>query len=83
MTERDSDIPETAAARPAQTAPVVAVVLAAGFGTRFDPDNPKQLVSVGGKPIVCWSIERSSIAGVSVTSWWWSIPRYVRRRITD
>ena len=57
MTERDSDIPETAAARPAQTAPVVAVVRAAGFGTRFDPDNPKQLVSVGGKPIVCWSIE--------------------------
>ena len=57
MTERDSDIPETAAARPAQTAPVVAVVLAAGFGTRFDPDNPKQLVSVCGKPIVCWSIE--------------------------
>ena len=57
MTERDSDIPETAAARPAQTAPVVAAVLAAGFGTRFDPDNPKQLVSVGGKPIVCWSIE--------------------------
>nr|WP_240542281.1 IspD/TarI family cytidylyltransferase [Bifidobacterium felsineum] len=40
-----------------QTVPVVAVVLAAGFGTRFDPDNPKQLVSVGGKPIVCWSIE--------------------------
>ena len=41
----------------AQAAPVVAVVLAAGFGTRFDPDNPKQLVSVGGKPIICWSIE--------------------------
>ncbi|WP_319624257.1 IspD/TarI family cytidylyltransferase [Bifidobacterium cebidarum] len=40
-----------------QAVPVVAVVLAAGFGTRFDPDNPKQLVSVGGKPIVCWSIE--------------------------
>ena len=37
--------------------PVVAVVLAAGFGTRFDENNPKQLVSVGGKPIVCWSIE--------------------------
>ena len=33
------------------------MVLAAGFGTRFDPDNPKQLVSVGGKPIVCWSID--------------------------
>ncbi|NMM99147.1 IspD/TarI family cytidylyltransferase [Bifidobacterium olomucense] len=41
----------------AQHVPVVAVVLAAGFGTRFDPDNPKQLVAVGGKPIVCWSIE--------------------------
>lgn len=37
--------------------PVVAVVLAAGFGTRFDPNNPKQLVSIAGKPIVCRSIE--------------------------
>lgn len=41
----------------AMNVPVVAVVLAAGFGTRFDPNNPKQLVSVAGKPIVCWSIE--------------------------
>ena len=66
MTERDFDTPvETPTvqpapaqgAKPAQTVPVVAVVLAAGFGTRFDPDNPKQLVSVGGKPIVCWSID--------------------------
>ena len=40
-----------------QKMPVVAVVLAAGFGTRFDENNPKQLVSVGDKPIVCWSIE--------------------------
>ena len=48
MTQRDDRGPE---------APVVAVVLAAGFGTRFDPDNPKQLVSVDDKPIVCWSIE--------------------------
>ena len=40
-----------------QKMPVVAVVLAAGFGTRFDETNPKQLVSVGDKPIVCWSIE--------------------------
>ena len=66
MSERDFDTPvETPTvqpapaqgAKPAQTVPVVAVVLAAGFGTRFDPDNPKQLVSVGGKPIVCWSID--------------------------
>ncbi|KFI55219.1 2-C-methyl-D-erythritol 4-phosphate cytidylyltransferase [Bifidobacterium sp. UTCIF-37] len=52
MTEREQNTPVQSA-----PAPVVAVVLAAGFGTRFDPDNPKQLVSVGGKPIVCWSIE--------------------------
>lgn len=38
-------------------APVVAVVLAAGFGTRFDPLHPKQLVSVDGREIVAWSIE--------------------------
>ena len=50
-----NEINETAEAAP--VVPVVAVVLAAGFGTRFDPDNPKQLVSVGGRPIVCWSIE--------------------------
>lgn len=58
--EQENHMPENAAesapAKP-QTVPVVAVVLAAGFGTRFDPNNPKQLVSVGGKPIVCWSIE--------------------------
>lgn len=38
-------------------APVVAVVLAAGAGLRFDPDNPKQLVALDGKPIVGWSID--------------------------
>ncbi|MUH59620.1 IspD/TarI family cytidylyltransferase [Bifidobacterium canis] len=38
-------------------APVVAVVLAAGAGVRFDPQNPKQLVALNGKPIVGWSIE--------------------------
>lgn len=40
----------------AQTTPVVAVVLAAGSGLRFDPANPKQLVSLAGTPIVSWSI---------------------------
>lgn len=48
--------PEPHAARPAPV-PVVAVVLAAGFGTRFDVRNPKQLVAVANKPVVCWSIE--------------------------
>ncbi|KFI59440.1 2-C-methyl-D-erythritol 4-phosphate cytidylyltransferase [Bifidobacterium gallicum DSM 20093 = LMG 11596] len=37
--------------------PVVAVVLAAGSGVRFDPRNPKQLVMLGGKPIVQWCLE--------------------------
>lgn len=40
----------------AQTTPVVAVVLAAGSGLRFDPANPKQLVSLAATPIVGWSI---------------------------
>ena len=40
----------------AQTTPVVAVVLAAGSGLRFDPANPKQLVSLAGTPIVGCSI---------------------------
>lgn len=40
-----------------QPAPVVAVVLAAGSGLRFDPNNPKQLVALNGKPIVGWSID--------------------------
>lgn len=37
--------------------PVVSVVLAAGLGTRFDPRNPKQLVSIAGKPVIAWSLE--------------------------
>lgn len=40
-----------------QTTPVIAVVLAAGVGQRFDPDQPKQLVTIEDKPIVAWSIE--------------------------
>lgn len=37
-------------------APVIAVVLAAGNGLRFDPQHPKQLVQIAGRPIVDWSI---------------------------
>ncbi|MEE1295906.1 MAG: IspD/TarI family cytidylyltransferase [Bifidobacterium sp.] len=40
-----------------QPTPVIAVVLAAGSGLRFDPDRPKQMVALEGKPIVAWSIE--------------------------
>lgn len=47
----------SASDRPDHSVPVVAVVLAAGFGTRFNPSNPKQLVCIADKPVVCWSIE--------------------------
>lgn len=53
-------------APPPTEVPVVAVILAAGLGIRFDINNPKQLVRVGGKPIVAWSIEAfESNPGVS------------------
>lgn len=37
--------------------PVVAVILAAGFGMRFDPEHPKQLAQIGGRPVIAWSLE--------------------------
>lgn len=37
--------------------PVIAIILAAGFGTRFDPVRPKQLVSVADRPVIEWTIE--------------------------
>ncbi|NEG69701.1 IspD/TarI family cytidylyltransferase [Bifidobacterium choloepi] len=40
-----------------QQVPVIAVVLAAGSGLRFDPDHPKQLVRLDDLPIVGWSIK--------------------------
>jgi 2-C-methyl-D-erythritol 4-phosphate cytidylyltransferase len=39
-----------------ETVPVVAVILAAGQGSRFDPSQPKQLVSVGKREVIDWSI---------------------------
>ena len=63
MSQRESEcsVPDraqqTVPDRTQQTVPVVAVVLAAGFGTRFNPSDPKQLVCIADKPIVCWSIE--------------------------
>ncbi len=41
----------------ATPAPVIAIVLAAGHGVRFDADNPKQLIKLEGKPVVAWSID--------------------------
>jgi len=37
---------------------VVALIMAAGKGDRFEGAAPKQLALVGGRPMVAWSIER-------------------------
>lgn len=60
ISSSESIDPSTASASspnvPAQREPVVAVILAAGSGKRFDPQMPKQLVSVGKREVVDWSI---------------------------
>ena len=57
MEQQDMTTAADARTQEHKDVPGVAVVLAAGSGLRFDPDNPKQLVTVGGKPIVGWSID--------------------------
>lgn len=57
MEQQNVTTTDGAQAQGRRDAPVVAVVLAAGSGLRFDPDNPKQLVAIDGKPIVGWSID--------------------------
>ena len=57
MEQQDVTTAGDAQAQERKGVPVVAVVLAAGSGLRFDPDNPKQLVAIDGKPIVGWSID--------------------------
>jgi len=46
---------------------VKALILAAGYATRLSPltdDVPKQLLPVGGRPIVDWILDRIREAGV-------------------
>lgn len=57
-----------AAERSATGAVVHAVVPAAGRGERYGGATPKQLVEIGGTPLVCWTVERLLEAGcASVT----------------
>jgi glucose-1-phosphate thymidylyltransferase len=47
---------------------VKALILAAGYATRLSPltdDRPKQLLPVGGKPIVDWIVEKIRDAGIT------------------
>lgn len=49
---------------PMPTAPPIAVVLAAGRGTRMGSDLPKVLFEAAGKPLVAWVLEALAVAGV-------------------
>jgi 2-C-methyl-D-erythritol 4-phosphate cytidylyltransferase len=39
-----------------------AIIVAAGTGSRFDSDTPKQFMELAGRPIVCHAIERFQAA---------------------
>ncbi|MEL4505403.1 2-C-methyl-D-erythritol 4-phosphate cytidylyltransferase [Luteococcus sp. H138] len=43
--------------------PVVALVVAAGSGSRLGGEVPKALVEIGGKPLVRWSVEALAAGG--------------------
>ena len=60
-------------AKPAQTVPVVAVVLAAGFGTRFDPIIKAACLRGRQAHRCAGALMPLNIATASATSWWWSI----------
>lgn len=39
-----------------------AIIVAAGFGSRFNSDKPKQFLEIGGKPIIVHTLERFQAA---------------------
>ena len=50
------------------TPPVVAVVVAAGMGTRFGGSVPKQVTSLTGKAVVAVAVESLAAGGTTTYS---------------
>ncbi len=57
-------LPIPTSPRPAPTSPPVAVIMAAGRGTRMGGDQPKVLFEAAGKPLVRWVLDALAAAGV-------------------
>ncbi|MFM9195528.1 MAG: NTP transferase domain-containing protein, partial [Planctomycetia bacterium] len=50
---------------PSASAPPIAIVMAAGRGTRMGGDLPKVLFEAAGKPLVRWVLDALEAAGVN------------------
>ncbi len=57
-------VPPSTELSPSHVAPPLAIILAAGRGTRMGGDKPKVLFEAAGKPLVRWVIDALERAGV-------------------
>ena len=56
---------QTAGQREAVSAPPIAIIMAAGRGTRMGGDLPKVLFEAAGKPLVRWVLDALAAAGIA------------------